>query len=302
MATITPIISVPELAGITSLKWHSAEQTGTELTTTTILHGKADRQELFNNSIFNSLSESRIGEYGYYAGHQINYGYGKYDELTITCVDLTVATRDGYYSKFELSNRTEGRPLEEKRDVIETGDDTVYRLWWNHEVRAAEGTAALSAGQIATLRTVKNISEGTGISGYYWVRSNQAKKSNEDVMMDCAFPGVQTYGVPQIQVKEIIYTRTESVMRDLCDQVGKKLSPRYADGLVYDATKDTDEEWLVTSASYRKALGWFEGSRTYAYALGGWLKRYESPEGTSIPGGTELPNVYPEGKHADELF
>lgn len=271
----TPIISVPELdSAIPSLQWNNAEQTGEELTTTTVLTGKADRQQLFNNPIFNSIKSGSLGEYGFYAGHRISYGYNDMDILSLTCIDLTVALKDGYYTKFETTARTENIPLEQKQVAINDGDDTTYLAWWNHEVRANEVSLDLSPAQKTALRQLPDLVGGTGIDGYYWAKTNQGLKSTERVFMAAALPGTQSYGVGFEQVTQYLYTRSEGIAKDALTAVGSLRVPRTQEPnpVYYDANRVDPTTWLVTNGSYRKNYGWYEARLNYAYAKGGWLQ------------------------------
>lgn len=279
-------ISVPELATIESLKWYQADETANDYTKTVILRGRADNNTLFNNDILTSLREGRIGEYGYYAGHTVKHGGGGriYDEIEITCLDLNLTLRDPeggnapYYSRFEAVNRTESRPLEEKITAIGANDET-YALWWNHQVRAAADSTAISASDVTTLKAMTDLSEGmTGTSldesVYYWAKTNQALKKGDKVFLDARFPGVQSYGVPRKQVKELIYTRALSRAQSSLDAVGRLYAPIDHTGTYYDSSVDGQDntKWLITSGNMVRKTGWYEITLTYAFAQD-WLSR-----------------------------
>lgn len=285
-------ISVQELGTIDKLQWYQADVTGTNETRTTVLKGKAPHGTLFDNDIFDSLSDGRVGTYGWYQGHVIRYGYGRqYDEIDITVVELTVNyNKSGYYSRFEAQARTESRPLEEKTTVIaddsKTPKDETYATWWNHKVVSAIEDDTITESEW------KAITDGTRPDGFVsnsprWVKSNQALKSGEFVILDARFPGVQSYGVPFKQVKERVFSKDESVVRNIVSAVGSLKAPRDSANQYYDTSTDGQDnsKWLVTSASYRKVIGWWEAELTYAFAKGGWLSRGAE---------TDKSGVYPE--------
>lgn len=275
-------IDVPELGSITSLKWNQIQKNANDTTITTVLKGKADKGELINDDILASLRESEVGEYGFYTGHVIRYGWDKYDEIDITCTDLNVTLNSsGYYSRFEASSRTESRPLEEKTDIIATTGnlDEIYVTWWNHKVVSTnKDETIVTTGEDTDDWTI--ITDATIPSGYSvnpptarWIKSNQALKKGEYVILDARFPGVQSYGVGARQVKEIMYSRSLSVVKSLVDSVGYLKAPQDSNDEYYDnsALGQDPTKWLITGASYVKRFGWYEAQLTFAYAKGGWL-------------------------------
>lgn len=268
-------ISVPELASVTGIQWYQADVTGTNETRTTILKGKATHGNLFDQDILDSLSDSRVGTYGWYQGHVIRYGAGRqYDEIDINVIELIVNyNKSGYYSRFEAQARTESRPLEEKRtQIATTGDvDETYATWWNHHV------VSTTEGDTITEADWKAITDGTRPAGYSgdarWVKSNQARKSGDYIILEARFPGVQSFGVPVEQVKEKVFSKRESVIQNIISAVGSLKAPRDSANAYYDSTRTDDSKWLITSASYSKRIGWWEAELTYAYAKGGWLSK-----------------------------
>lgn len=279
-------ISVPELTTIPGIQWSMAEQSGTETTRTTILRGQSNFGALFNAEILDSLRNSRIGEYGWYAGHNIKYGNStRFDEISITCVELIVDyNKNGYWSRFEASARTESRPLEEKSTKLATNDET-YKVWWNHRaVAKVDDNVTLSEANITTLKSKSSLADGTGVTNVYWKKTNQGLPDGkvEEVLLSARFPGVQSYGVPFEQVKQIVFARDYDVVTDIISAVGKLKAPVGSDGIYYDSNRKDDSKWLVTSASFRKRLGWYEAELTYAYAKGGWLDKGKVAPATGV--------------------
>jgi hypothetical protein len=264
-------IEVPQLAGIGEIEWSMAEQTGDGTTITTILHGKANHDAAFNHEDFEKLREDRIGDYGWYAGHSINYGYGRqYDEITVTAIELIVPYQAvGYYSTFRAVANTQNFPLERK--TFKQADDEIYATWWNHNVSGVNTLENLTAGEITTWKAITDgtIPASFKDKGYYWSKTNQARKANEVVFLDARYPGVQTFAYPVEQIQEVVYARDEQTVKDIINIVGWLETPRDHAGTAYDPTRIDNTKWLVQSASYKKNLGWYEADIRYLYAEGG---------------------------------
>ncbi len=279
----TLILSVPELDGIDGLQWISAEQDAGEIVITTTLHAKATRGALFNKPELLALTGGRIGEYGWYTSHTVQYGGDpQYDRLTLIGTDLKVPIKNGYYSRFEAQSRATSRPLEEKTaSIANDASDETYKTFWNHHVASTDKTEVIDDV------TWEGITDGTIPETYTagtatWIKSNQGIPAGYTIRKGARFPGVQGYAVGEDQVKEIIYARSQSVIKDIIQAVGRKRAPRDSAGNYYDVDRTDDSKWLITSSSERRSLGWYEAEVTYAYAKGGWLDRDAAPGDTGV--------------------
>ena len=73
-------------------------------------------------------------------------------------------------------------------------------------------------------------------------------------------------------------------MQNIVSAVGYLKAPRDSANEYYrDTTEGRDaSKWLITSASYTKRLGWYEGTVTFAYAKGGWLAQGVTGDNTGV--------------------
>ena len=265
-------ISVPELSTLDGIKWSNAEQTGDGTVLTTILRGKCTTDQVFNQSVINQLNESKIGDYGYYAGHRITQGYSvQYDTIELTCVELQKDMKNGYYSEFRAVANAQNFPLERKNfktdDEFASGDEE-YATWWNHDVVSTDQNESITEDNWKGVTDGKIPIAYTGKTAY-WAKTNQAKRKGEYIILPARLPGVQTFMYPVEQIKEIIWARNEETMKAIISAVGQLKYPENHAGKAYDESRKDSTKWLIIGADYNKRFGWFEGWVNYLYAKGG---------------------------------
>jgi hypothetical protein len=265
------MITISELPNVT---WHSYDETANDLVITRVFRGVSN-VDVSRDTLL-GLREQEISGYGYYSGHRLAVGAangkgGTRDVIELTTVDLNVTMINGYYSTFTGSANLATLPLERKTVAVGTTDNT-YLSWWNHHVVGVESLAALTEAQITTLKAIEDgkMDATLATAGYYFAKTNQATKKGEKIFLAADKPGVQSFLFPTNEVQENVYARDEDTMRDFMRLDGLLLAPKNHANTPFDPTKTDDEKWLITSVTYRKVFGWYEGTIKYKYSNQGW--------------------------------
>ena len=273
------------ISELPNVKWKGFTETANDLIITRVFTG----QTTPNNSrdTLRGLRESEISNYGYYSGHRILVGAGngkggQYDVMELTTVELNVSMDNGYYSTFTAANNATTLPLERK--TIESGDtDATYLTWWNYDVRGKKGLAALTEDNKTTIEAITNGKMDATLNavGYYFAKTNQARKESEEMYLPAGKPGVQSFIFPTLTVQENIYARDKSTVQAAVDAIGFLKFPENHVGDAYDDNRKDSKYWLIVDASYKKVFGWYEATVKYKYANQGWdtdLYAYLDPD------------------------
>ena len=257
-----------------NVKWYSYEETGNDITVSRVFRGtspvEASREALLG------LRETEISGYGYYGGHKLSVGAangkgGRLDVIELTTVDLNVSMKSGYYSTFTLANNIATLPLERK--TIKTGtSDATYLTWWNYDVRGKIGLPNLSESDKETIKatTDGDMDAALAATGYYFAKTNQARKDGESIYLSAKKPGTQSFLFPTMTVQENIYTRNKDTVNAITSSIGFLKYPENHAGVAFDDNLTDNENWLIVEASYKKVYGWYEATVKYKYANQGW--------------------------------
>jgi len=271
------------ISQLPNVDFNSFTESGNDLTVTRVYTGSSDPDVSRNDLL--ALRNAYISNKGYYQSHGLKAGAdngkgGTYDIITVTTIDLNVTMQNGYYSVMTGSANLSAIPLERKTVKISTGSpdlEETYKTWWNHHV------VSTTEGETITEANWKAITDGKrpagAADGVRWVKTNQALKAGEFIILRADMPGTQSYLHPVNEVTETLYSRQESVVKQILLFDGWRRAPRNHAGVYYDDRKD-NENWLIVSATYRKVNGWYEATLKYKYAEYEWNEKlYPTAEG-----------------------
>ena len=268
-----------------NIKFHTMEESGDDFTVSRKITGISNPGEAFaelraaaNNKLTGTDELFKTTDYGYFRNYTIQAGGtnghgGQYDQVEINTIDLNVEMKQGYYSTFTATNRTNSEPMEAKTEKRGTTDST-YVTWWNNEVRGETGLEDFDSGQLATLLLVTDGKMPSALAkdGYYWARTNQATSNKEEIYLSSKKNkrGRQSFLYPHLTVQENIYARKESSIKPIIDAIGFLKYPKNHAGKAYDDSEVDYKNWLISDAAYKKVFGWFEGTVTYKFSPIDW--------------------------------
>lgn len=262
------------ISQLPNVKFHAFEEAGNDLTVTRVYSGTSDVDVSRNDLL--TLRNAHISGKGYYQSHALKAGAsngkgGTMDVITVTTIDLNVTMQNGYYSVMTGSANLSAIPLERKTVTVGGEDpEETYKTWWNHHV------VSTTESEVITEANWKAITDGKRPAGaansVRWVKTNQALKAGEFIILRADMPGTQSYLHPVNEVTETVYSRQESVVKQALLFDGWLRAPRNHAGVYYDDRTD-NENWLIVSATYRKVNGWYEATLKYKYAEYEWNEK-----------------------------
>jgi len=273
-----------KIDNLPNVDFHSCEEQANDITVTRRLQGVSAPgvsyealRKLRDNKI-KGTNTFGTSDYGYFKDYSIQAGVdngkgGRYDIITIETIDLVLDLKNGYYSNFTATNRTNAEPLEAKRQREDGSSDEDYKTWWNYETRGEEGISYSEADTTAIKAVDDGIMPSTQADkGLYFAKTNQARKKGEKIYLASKENkrGRQSFLFPHLTVQENIYARSESTVKVTLDAIGYLKYPENHAGTPYDSTKVDNSNWLIIDAKYRKVFGWYEATVSYRYSPEPW--------------------------------